>query len=58
MLHHVDLARRWSAGFDRTSFAGDLRTVYAVTRCLVTASARRPEGKASFHRMATHGRRR
>jgi uncharacterized protein with HEPN domain len=34
ILHHIDLAERFVEGFDRDSFNGDLRTVYAVTRCL------------------------
>jgi len=34
ILHHIDLAVNFSAGFDRASFKDDIRTVYAVTRCL------------------------
>jgi uncharacterized protein with HEPN domain len=34
ILHHIELAQGWSAGFDRASFANDGRTIYAVTRCL------------------------
>ncbi|MDB5481892.1 MAG: hypothetical protein JWO83_2945 [Caulobacteraceae bacterium] len=34
ILHHIDLAENWIVGFDETSFQEDLRTVYAVTRCL------------------------
>jgi uncharacterized protein with HEPN domain len=34
ILHHIDLAERFVEGFDRDSFKADLRTVYAVTRCL------------------------
>jgi uncharacterized protein with HEPN domain len=34
ILHHVDLAASFSAGFDRASFKLDIKTVYAVTRCL------------------------
>jgi uncharacterized protein with HEPN domain len=34
ILHHIDLATNFSAGFDRASFKLDIKTVYAVTRCL------------------------
>jgi uncharacterized protein with HEPN domain len=34
ILCHVDLAQSLVAGFDYDRFHGDLRTVYAVTRCL------------------------
>jgi uncharacterized protein with HEPN domain len=34
ILHHVELAANFSAGFDRDSFKRDIKTVYAVTRCL------------------------
>src|SRR5882762_4164703 len=34
VLHHIDLAVNFSAGFDRASFKNDIKTVYAVTRCL------------------------
>ena len=34
ILHHIDLATRFIQGFDRESFRSDIRTVYAVTRCL------------------------
>ena len=34
ILHHIELAANFSAGFDRTSFKQDVKTVYAVTRCL------------------------
>jgi uncharacterized protein with HEPN domain len=34
ILHHVDLATRFAAGMDRAAFAEDVRTVYAITRCL------------------------
>jgi uncharacterized protein with HEPN domain len=33
ILHHIDLAANFSAGFDRASFTQDIKTVYAVTRC-------------------------
>jgi uncharacterized protein with HEPN domain len=32
--YHIDLATEFAAGFDRDTFKTDLRTVYAVTRCL------------------------
>lgn len=34
ILHHIDLAEQFVEGFDREAFKADLRTVYAVTRCL------------------------
>jgi uncharacterized protein with HEPN domain len=56
ILHHIDLATRFVAGLDRTAFLGDLRTVYAVTRCLEIiseASRRLPDGmKARYPEIA------
>jgi hypothetical protein len=34
ILHHIELAASFSAGFDRDAFRHDIKTVYAVTRCL------------------------
>jgi uncharacterized protein with HEPN domain len=34
IAHHIDLAATFAAGFDYDTFRADLRTVYAVTRCL------------------------
>ena len=34
ILHHIDLATGFVAGFSEKAFCEDLRTVYAVTRCL------------------------
>jgi uncharacterized protein with HEPN domain len=34
ILHHIKLAIEFIAGFDPGGFKSDLRTVYAVTRCL------------------------
>jgi uncharacterized protein with HEPN domain len=34
ILHHIDLAAAFAAGLDYAAFQADLRTVYAVTRCL------------------------
>ena len=34
ILHHVNLATRFAEGLDREAFTADVRTVYAVTRCL------------------------
>src|SRR3954464_4216740 len=34
ILYHIDLASSFIAGFDRDTFKSDLRTLYAVTRCL------------------------
>src|SRR5258708_29438589 len=42
ILHHIDLAAKFSAGFNRPSFKLDIKTVYAVTRCLEIISAASP----------------
>jgi uncharacterized protein with HEPN domain len=34
ILYHIDLAETFVAGFDYATFEADVRTVYAVTRCL------------------------
>jgi uncharacterized protein with HEPN domain len=34
MLHHIDLAAQFVRDSDREMFKADLRSVYAVTRCL------------------------
>jgi uncharacterized protein with HEPN domain len=34
ILHHIDLACHFVGDHDRNVFKADLRTVYAVTRCL------------------------
>jgi len=34
ILHHIELAASFSTGFDADAFKRDLKTVYAVTRCL------------------------
>ena len=52
ILHHIDLAERFAEGFDRDSFKADLRTVYAVTRCLEIiseASRRLPDTLKNWH---------
>jgi uncharacterized protein with HEPN domain len=52
ILHHIDLAAKFSAGFDRASFKHDLKTVYAVTRCLEIiseASRRLPDDVKARH---------
>jgi uncharacterized protein with HEPN domain len=52
ILHHIDLAANFSAGFDRASFTHDIKTVYAVTRCLEIiseASRRLPDDLKARH---------
>jgi len=52
ILHHIDLATHFAAGFDPTTFHDDLRTVYAVTRCLEIiseASRRLPDELKARH---------
>jgi uncharacterized protein with HEPN domain len=62
ILHHIDLATQFVQGLDREAFKADIRTVYAVTRCLEIiseASRRLPnEMKArhiSWRQMAAAG---
>jgi uncharacterized protein with HEPN domain len=52
IAHHIDLATRFAAGFDHDTFRADLRTVYAVTRCLEIiseASRRLPDELKARH---------
>src|ERR1700680_409012 len=52
ILHHIDLAAKFSAGFARASFKHDIKTVYAVTRCLEIiseASRRLPDDLKGRH---------
>ena len=52
ILHHIDLAEAFAAGFDVVKFRNDLRTVYAVTRCLEIiseASRRLPSSLKERH---------
>jgi uncharacterized protein with HEPN domain len=52
ILHHIDLATQFAAGCDPTSFHDDLRTVYAVIRCLKIiseASRRLPDELKARH---------
>ena len=38
ILHHIELAAAFVTGFDLDTFKNDLRTIYAVTRCLEIVS--------------------
>jgi uncharacterized protein with HEPN domain len=38
IAHHIELATRFAAGFTFEAFRDDLRTLYAVTRCLEIVS--------------------
>jgi uncharacterized protein with HEPN domain len=52
MAHHIDLAASFVAGIDYDTFRDDLRTVYAVTRCLEIiseASRRLPDDLKARH---------
>jgi uncharacterized protein with HEPN domain len=52
ILHHIDLATQFVGGFDREGFKADIRTIYAVTRCLEIiseASRRLPEETKTRH---------
>jgi uncharacterized protein with HEPN domain len=52
ILHHIDLAAAFAAEFDRNTFKGDIKTVYAVTRCLEIiseASRRLPDDLKARH---------
>jgi uncharacterized protein with HEPN domain len=52
ILYHIDLANAFLSGFTSASFKDDLRTIYAVTRCLEIiseASRRLPEDMKARH---------
>jgi uncharacterized protein with HEPN domain len=52
IARHIELAIRFTAGFDYERFVADERTVYAVTRCLEIiseASRRVPEDLKARH---------
>ena len=52
ILHHIELARRFSEGFDEAAFVEDAKTTYAVTRCLEIiseASRRLPDDLKARH---------
>ena len=54
ILHHIDLADALLVGFDLATFQADIRTVYAVTRCLEIiseASRRLPDALKARHSM-------
>lgn len=50
--HHIELAVAFAAGFDLDAFKNDLKTIYAVTRCLEIiseASRRLPDEMKARH---------
>ena len=52
ILHHIDLATQFVQDLDREAFKADIRTVYAVTRCLEIiseASRRLPNEMKARH---------
>ncbi|MCK1653163.1 DUF86 domain-containing protein [Bradyrhizobium sp. 149] len=52
ILHHIDLAVEFAQDLDRDAFTADLRSVYAITRCLEIiseASRRLPEDLKARH---------
>jgi len=52
ILHHINLAERFVAGFDPEKFAADVRTIYATTRCpeiISEASRRLPDELKARH---------
>jgi uncharacterized protein with HEPN domain len=52
IAHHIALATTFTAGFDYETFRDDLRTLYAVTRCLEIiseASRRLPDDLKARH---------
>jgi uncharacterized protein with HEPN domain len=56
ILHQIDLAARFAADMDRTAFVEDVRTVYAITRCLEIiseASRRLPDDLKGRHPAAS-----
>ena len=52
ILHHIDLAAQFGAGMDQAAFVADVKTTYAVTRCLEIiseASRRLPDTLKARH---------
>lgn len=52
ILRHIELAQQFVAGTDRLTFQHDVRTVFAVTRCLEIiseASRRLPDALKARH---------
>jgi uncharacterized protein with HEPN domain len=52
ILRHIEIAGQFVAGFNWAAFHGDLRTIYAVTRCLEIiseASRRLPDELKARH---------
>ena len=52
IAHHIELASQFTTGLDFETFSDDLRTLYAVTRCLEIiseASRRLPDELKSRH---------
>lgn len=52
IAHHIELAASFAAGLDYDAFRADLRTAYAVTRCLEIiseASRRLPDDLKARH---------
>ena len=52
IAYHIDIAAQFAAGFNAETFQADLRTVYAVTRCLEIiseASRRLPDEVKARH---------
>jgi len=52
LLHQINLAIEFVQGYDREAFGADVRTVYAVTRCLEIiseASRRLPDELKARH---------
>ncbi len=52
IAHQIDLAEQFTKGFDLPAFSDDVRTVYAVTRCLEIiseASRRLPDEIKARH---------
>jgi uncharacterized protein with HEPN domain len=52
ILHHVELATSFAQGLGQAEFIDDLKTIYAVTRCLEIiseASRRLPEAVKARH---------
>src|ERR1035441_5730672 len=52
IAHHIDLAKQFAAGIEYEAFQGDVRTVFAVIRCLAIiseASRRLPDELKARH---------
>ena len=55
ILHHINLAMHFTGGIDLAVFKDDLRTFYAVTRCLEIISEASRRLPSELNPLATDG---